>query len=240
MHVNVVLNFDPSELVDTLNWSSSGPHVSVRLQPFQSKYLAALQQRLREYVDAWIKCGVRQDGSEAPGDRSHDRVIQLAVDPSGTPEELMLANSFGFFCDTHILKINFPLGSKDPTLEVSPQEAKPHTHVHQKATSLVVGLLLSDLRYRIAKCRYEKCGQYFFLKGKAREKVYAHGLFCSTRCNRAASAVKLTKQRRGRFNPMVIAWAAELLRQQKNKPGDGETAKRKLLQIGRASCRERV
>jgi hypothetical protein len=116
------------------------------------------------------------------------------------------------------------------TIVAAPRKSEPSRRAHQQATLLVVSLLLSDFRYRIAKCRYEKCGQYFFLKGKAREKVYAHGLFCSGRCNRAASAIRLTKQRRGRFNPTVIAWAAELLRQQKRKPGDDEIAKRKLLQ----------
>ena len=122
--------------------------------------------------------------------------------------------------------MHFP-GIGDPELRVALKKSEPSKRAHRQATLLVVVLLLSDLRYRIAKCRYDKCARYLFLKTK--KKLYAHGLFCSGPCNRAVSAVKLTRRRRGMFNPTVITWAAELLHQKKGKPGEGDLSKRKLL-----------
>jgi hypothetical protein len=226
---DIWLDFDAAELLYILNGPSYEPNVPGGLRTVPSEDGGAVVGILRKYVDAWIKSGVRQDGSEAPGDRSYHRVAQAALDRySGTLDELMFANISRFFHDSYELKIYFP-GAGDLELQVAPQKLEPSRRAHQQATLLVVALLLSDLRYRIAKCRYDRCGQYFFLKTKVRKKLYAHGLFCSGRCNRAVSAAKLTKRRRGMFNPTIITWAAELLRQQKGKPGEDDIAKRKLL-----------
>jgi len=226
---DIWLDFDAAELLYIMNGPSCEPKVPGGLRTVRSEDVGAVKVILRKYVDAWIKSGVRQDGSEAPGDRNYHRVTQAAMDPSGTLDELMFANIPTFFRESHELKIHFPGDAKDPVLQLAPQKLEPSRRAHQQATLLVVSLLLSDLRYRIGKCRYDRCGQYFFLKTKVREKLYAHGLFCSGRCNRAVSAAKLTKRRRGMFNPTVITWAAELLRQQKRQPGEDDIAKRKLL-----------
>jgi hypothetical protein len=118
-------------------------------------------------------------------------------------------------------------------MQMMPNQARlrlrPQLLAENEATELIVMLLLSGLRRRIAKCRYQKCGRYFLLREKPLKEIYAHGLFCSGVHNRSASAAKLVKERRDMFNPTVMAWAAEVLGQQKSKQEEDVALKRRLL-----------
>jgi hypothetical protein len=223
-HLDVKLDLNSTELLEVLNWSPSQP-----IAPDRSNYWQGTQQDLRKYVDAWLRSGLRPDGSEAPNERCVDRVVSVALDPEHNFDELMFANSFSSFAHAHALKITLPNGAGNPVVQLVLKELGPGQSANQRATSLIVALVLSDLRYRIAKCRYEKCNRYFFLKEKAQKKIYVRGLFCSLNCNRAANAARLTKIRRGDFKPTVVEWAADFLRQNEIEPRDDEAAKSEML-----------
>jgi len=223
-HLDVKLDLDSTELLELLNWSPSQP-----IPPDKSKHWHGTQQNLRKYVDAWLRSGLRSDGSEAPKERCVDRVVSAAFGPGDNFDELMFANSFSSFANARALKITFPNSAEDPLVQLVLKDSGPSQPANQRATSLIVTLVLSDLRHRIAKCRYEKCNRYFFLREKAQKKIYVRGLFCSLNCNRAASAARLTKIRRCDFKPTVVEWAADLLRQNESEPRDDEAAKREML-----------
>jgi hypothetical protein len=71
-------------------------------------------------------------------------------------------------------------------------------------------ILLSDLRLRIAKCRYRKCTRpYFLLPHLPRKSPYNSGLFCCVDHNRKETAMKGMKQRRAEADRQLLEWAAQ-------------------------------
>lgn len=211
---------DQEMLMGTLNFALSQQKWE-SLSAYSRRVCLETQRKLREYVDDWLDSGVRADGTEAPGERNYDRARKVQD----------CVAFYSYFCSTWI---TLPPGEQYPEVRMGMPGLKcgrvrSQLLAEYEATEMIVMLLLSGLRRRIAKCRYEKCGRYFLLNEKPRKETYAHGLFCSGLHNRRASATKLVKERRDMFNPTVIAWAGDVLSQQKSKMGEDAAFKRKLL-----------
>ena len=205
--LTVVMDFDEKQVLALLNNEKIPSMLPEHINPSEAD---GVRSSLRGYVDAWISSGVIDGHGESPDARSFDRVEDLACSPNNSLDALHLSNCFGFFRQSHELKVWYPPTASAPTLELIPSPVKASERAHQHAIALMVGIVSTNLRYRIAKCRYSKCCVYFLLSERRREQ-YPNGIFCSSSCNRAASAVRLTAQRRRLFNRTVIEWAAEVL-----------------------------
>jgi hypothetical protein len=223
--LTVVMDFDEKQVLALLNNVKTPSMLPEHMDPGEAD---RVRNSLRGYVDAWISSGILDEQSESPYARSDERVADSAYSPNSSLDALMLFNCFGFFRQSHELRVWYPPTASAPSLQLTPRPVKASERAHQHATALMVGVLSTDLRYRIAKCRYQKCGHYFLLSERRRER-YANGIFCRPSCNRAASAARLTTQRRRLFNPTVIEWAARELSGQGCTEDDSLARKKKLL-----------
>jgi hypothetical protein len=100
-----------------------------------------------------------------------------------------------------------------PRIDLSFEQVDPTnpSAAEIEAGVLLVKLLISDLRFRIARCRYSECGCYFLLSKRPRKSTYENGTYCSTLHNRAASATRRTKDRRDKCKERQIEWAVAKL-----------------------------
>ncbi|HKV77397.1 MAG TPA: hypothetical protein VJP02_04620 [Candidatus Sulfotelmatobacter sp.] len=188
---------------DDWNWGRQWEGVSV---DDQANYLTILRaealQKIRTCVDQWIDSG-KLDGSEAPETRT------LAKAPKACAEAL------AFWEESR--NITERSGSI-PVLHLSPKfSAGDPEAIDWKARRVIFGVLFSKLRFRIAKCRFAKCGRYFILGNNRKKQTYKNGLFCCIEHNRAESAIRNVGNRRKKATEQLIEWAArEALRVGRN------------------------
>jgi len=88
-----------------------------------------------------------------------------------------------------------------------------------KARRCIAAMLDSDLRFRIAKCRYQECPRPYFLLPCPRRRLYAHGLFCCRDHHNKASARQRAQTHRDNLNRRLIREAADFVR----RKGQGAT-----------------
>jgi len=81
-----------------------------------------------------------------------------------------------------------------------------------QARRIIALVLSSDLRLRIAKCRYKNCARPYFVFDKP-NKTYEYGLFCCVEHNRSATVPTRVQARRRKFEDKLIAWAAKYVRE---------------------------
>ncbi|MBA3912964.1 MAG: hypothetical protein H0X25_03695 [Acidobacteriales bacterium] len=220
-----ILALDPAELLELLNDSPSKLASSSRpLRPKRTKEAAAeLQRLLRNHVDQWLETGMQYGGAEAPGSRNFRVAEQSAWLEEGTAEEKRFALLPRSFPGNHTFSINFPL-SGDPAetpllmkFHLKNADAKNPHSAFLEAESLTMMLLMSDLRFRIAKCRYETCREPYFFLQKRQKKVWENGLFCCLAHNRAATATKRVRIRRNECQQRLIMLAAAQLRKRSQR-----------------------
>ena len=168
-------------------------------QPFRAALTSA---HLRHYVDEWLKTGLRRDGSEYVRER----------DLTKTPHAGM---AFRDYLD----KARPGWTSAPNPLGVQLVIARPsdyHDHVPDffeaqivKAKRLFAGMMLSDWKDRVCKCRFLRCGRYF-IHPKPRDR-YKHGIFCNAKCARSAAAVASMGLSRSRGRERLVEAAARKL-----------------------------
>lgn len=209
------LDFDVDELLDLLNESPerlalpsepsrhTNPFIRRKpSRPTRTKEAAAeLQKHLRDRIDVWIASGVEPDGRETPGKRSISRVeVATYRAREGKPDGFLRdwywfskkiegVVRFQYDKDNDVDKGHVHLTLREPNHR-NPSEAE------SEAGILLLKLLMTDARLRIAKCRNPKCEEYFLLPEMRHEKTYMNGTYCSTLHNRAVSAARRTKERR--------------------------------------------
>jgi hypothetical protein len=83
-----------------------------------------------------------------------------------------------------------------------------------EAKRLFTGLMISDWCDRLCKCRYSRCGRYFFSPQQILRPRKA-GIFCSRRCLSLALATKCTDNKRRRCHLALVEYAAQQLRNRK-------------------------
>jgi hypothetical protein len=160
-------------------------------------YQAAARE-LQSCLDQWIDSGRRCDGSEAPRERRlNDDAIQLI--------------------DCFYQVSSPPPSSSSPKAKLTPSwewavgivDAGKYA-ARYKAARVMVGIMHSDLKHRICRCRYKICDRpYFLLDSNCRKAVFRNGgTYCSTvHARRGASAIH-EKARTSRFNDQIAEWAA--------------------------------
>jgi len=167
--------------------------------PFATALLSA---ELRTFVDSWLESGVGPDGSESPSNR----------------------HLFGnlFWIAQGYLEKYPPIVALDPRTGVTVVLAQPvkfaseawgtgqlYAATNEEAQRLFAGLVVSDWREALCKCRYPPCGRYFLL-AKPR-KVRRRGTFCCRQHQARTSAAARTKELRVTANRELVEFAAKWL-----------------------------
>jgi hypothetical protein len=165
---------------------------------------ALISAHLRSLVDGWLDTGRQREGSEWPTRRNihQAREAWQAVSEflEQCPPQLMLSADSG---------VEFVIAAPDwrrPWAEDFFQAQQI------EARRLLVGILASEWRDGLCKCRYPPCGRYF-VRPKLRQQ-YRHGTFCSAAHRQQASAEALTKRRRYEATRYLIEATARWLCQQ--------------------------
>ncbi len=175
----------------------------VSRQESVSMRTALTSAHLRQYVDAWLETGQNQDGSEWPTSRD----LYRAPSTFFSVEEYLekYPTMFSPEVDSHGFRLtvaqrNWPSpGARDFF------EAQQHS-----ALRLLVGLLASDWKGRLCKCRYSSCGRYF-LHPRPR-KSYRRGTFCCREhASSAAASASMLKSRAHGHERLIEAAARKLM-----------------------------
>jgi hypothetical protein len=144
------------------------------------------QESLRGWVDEWLDSARDEHGGEDPRERSFAKARGTVLAAS-EPRKIRFigrGNSLSPWFDTY---------DKEPTGSLQPLIGQPPRSTEYAREQLVF-FLLSDVRFRLAKCRKEHCGTYFLLRHWNRQ--YKRGTLCDS-CNRSRSeesAIKATAQ----------------------------------------------
>jgi hypothetical protein len=149
---------------------------------------------LRAWVDEWLNSGRTPEGVEDARERS----FNFAPHNVG-----QAADDF-----TKRWKIRLAPSSQRIKLKVEPDPLFRHSH-EDRATERLILFLLSDLRFKLAKCRIESCGQYFILNHWKR--TYKRGTLCATcqRLRSLQSAAQSTAEARHRAEEKLYELAAK-------------------------------
>jgi hypothetical protein len=179
-----------------------GSATEVAAAPLIATKRQTLTQWLRILVDEWIDSGVLSCGAENASDRNFEKspAVSLAL--------------YSFSKSGHLMLL--PYG-KAPTLWL---EQKHMEHVGRKhdpqldyvqplslsfeeiAQAEMTFILLSDLRWRLSKCR--KCGVYFLMKHLKR--TYSGGIKCELHSQQARQANQLQATAQARANAKVLLY----------------------------------
>jgi hypothetical protein len=186
--------------------------------------LAAIREKavrkVQDAIDQWIDSGM-VEGGEAPGQRNVKRA------PAAHREALAFWRESQNVIERETPRLAPKFDSSDP-------EA-----TEWKARRIIATVLFSSLAFRIAKCRYRKCGRYFMLSGERRKKIYEHGLFCCPKHNRAESAMRSVQGRRSAATKRLIDYAAQESLRIGRKADDDEIKNELLKKLNQWIKRDR-
>jgi hypothetical protein len=159
------------------------------------------QELLRGWVDEWLDSGKDNNGVEDPRERNFEKARGTASAAS-EPKKICLVgrgNSLSPWFDTYD---NEPTGS---LYSLSGQPPRSTEYAREQ----LVFFLLSNVRFRLAKCRKDHCGTYFLLKHWNRQ--YKGGTLCDS-CKRSRSeesAIKATAEVRDHAKAELHEFAAK-------------------------------
>lgn len=162
------------------------------------------QELLRGWVDEWLDSGMDNNGVEDPRERSFDK----ARDPALAAHEYCEQRKFHLVASGNSLRPWFTEYDKEPTGGLYPLIGSPPRSIEYAREQLVF-FLLSNIRFRLAKCRKEGCGTYFLLKHWNR--LYKRGTLCDS-CKRSRSeesAIKATAEVRDHAKAQLHDFAAK-------------------------------
>lgn len=173
--------------------------------PFRDALMSA---HLRDYVDAWLETGRHADGSEWPGQRNLRKAPDALFDLWGYLErsrpELSPTIKDPDFWDLE-LSIALPAaysGLVRDFFEAQVIEAKRQ----------FLGIMASDWKDRLCKCRYRRCGCYFLHPRPRRS--YRRGTFCCLAHARSAGAEDCFGKSRAHGKQKLVEAAARMLLKQ--------------------------
>jgi|GEM_PF-4367425 len=153
-------------------------------------------QKVRLCIDEWIDSGKTGD-KETACCRVEHRAPQAA------------SETVAFWETSQIIADRS--GSGIP-LRLLPRNKGDFESAGWKARRIIALVLSTDLRLRLAKCRYEKCKRPYFLIRKT-HKTYEHGLYCCVAHNRSTTAPMRIEKRRREFDAKLISCAATYVNQ---------------------------
>ena len=161
-----------------------------------------ISAHLRSLVDGWMATGRERNGREYPARRNIHR--------ASTAAEAAVA-----FMEESSPRLSLAPDGGGLQLELAqPDWAHPWAEdffkaQHIEARRLFVGILASEWKLRLCKCRYPPCGLYFV--GTKLRSCYKRGTFCKPVHRAHASAENLTRARRLAATTELIDTAARWL-----------------------------
>ncbi len=186
--LNLVQTLSGDEFVDLLSEHEDQADAFLRKNLPDFAPQLSVGEILRVWVDEWLDSGKSEDGADDPRKRNFEKAdgASLAAYKYSKGRRISLLGRSGD------LGIWFDPYKEDPK-SLSPYFGPTSEDI---AREKLVFFLLSDLRYKLAKCRKAECGRYFLLKHWKRS--YRRGTVCDT-CQRVRSlesAVKATANNR--------------------------------------------
>lgn len=176
--VRTVQRFDQEEFLTLLNsyplyGSTRAPKAMGLLDQ-----LNKVSERLRRRVDEWLDSGRTTGGVECPAGRNYvdAKAVSAAVDTYSSRGKICLRGA------GNSLQLWFDLQDGK-----APKDGRAwpwQLFIDTVAGEKLVLFLLSDLSYKLAKCRDPNCGRYFVLKHWNR--TYKTGTLCDV-CRRIRS-----------------------------------------------------
>jgi hypothetical protein len=145
------------------------------------------QEILRGWVDEWVDSAKDEHGGEDPRERNFDKARGAALAAHGYLER----RKFHLVASGNSLRPWFDTYERAPTIPLRALIGPRPEHYAQEQLAF---FLLSNMRFRLAKCRKETCGTYFLLSHWNRR--YKRGTLCKS-CGRSRSlesAVKATAE----------------------------------------------
>jgi hypothetical protein len=194
------LQVKPSAPLPGGRWNLPDTISRVESYPFRSALTSAT---LRTYVDEWVDTGRFPDGSESPQKRNlfsaRDtyHAVYTCLKQNPVPCELVL----------------YPRHVEVSLVQRTWDAVATNFFDAQlvEATRIFLGILISEWRFRLCKCRYGPCGRYF-LHPKPRA-LYRHGTFCTPDHLRRAAALDSVRKSRRRAADALSSEAARKLRE---------------------------
>lgn len=141
------------------------------------------QEILRGWVDEWLDSARDEHGGEDPRERDLDKAPRAAQAANDYLEQ----RKFHFVASGNSLRPWFDTYEREPTIPLRTLIGPRPEHY---AKEQLVFFLLSNLRFRVAKCRKENCGTYFLLRHWNRR--YKGGTLCKS-CGRSRSLESAAK-----------------------------------------------
>jgi|SRR5215472_767103 len=162
----------PHEIVALLNFVEES--IGKQVRPGR----ASVAKQLRDWVDEWINSGRDAHGVETPATRNYEKAqtVERAVEDYSLGSRMCLMG-FG-----QALYLSFDLFGQTEESVAGKFTLAPA--IKTIAGEKLVLILLSDLRFKLARCRHQECGKFFILKHWKR--TYRNGTFCSE-CQRQRS-----------------------------------------------------
>jgi hypothetical protein len=211
--LNVFVDFNPDLFVDVLN-GVAAPEAWMEFWDIRSTDRCNVYSKatasLRKLVDEWINSGLRENHSESTGERNEGRA----------PKASSRVNRFLRIARIDSLEVLpkrtwrfIPTWSRYEKPSSAPNQA---IQAEWKISQIMTIVISTEVGSRIAKCRYEKCGRYFLLAERPNKTAGTNGLFCCTAHNRAATATKLSSNRRVKAHTELIEMATTELQKRKN------------------------
>jgi hypothetical protein len=156
---------------------------------------------LRSYVDQWFDTGRRADG----GEEVEKRDVMRASDArralwhyleNAPPQWDMFKSPIG---------VRLIFGERTGYLGVARDFFEAQI---VEAKRLFCGIMLSDWKYRLCKCRYARCGLYFLHPNPRRS--YRRGTFCHDHKKHSAAEASVLKSRSHNLEILIDAAGRKL------------------------------
>jgi hypothetical protein len=169
------------ELLALLNRKVPKPFVTAAQSPDDAPRIAYTQspstpEILRVWIDEWLDSGRTKNG-----DDPQTRNIEKAKQAADAAYEFSKRGRIVLLPDGKSLGLWIAKYDPEPVSTLRPLVGpRPEDYAREH----LVFFLLSDLRFRLAKCRNEHCGKYFLLTRT--NQLYKRGTLCST-CGRGRS-----------------------------------------------------
>jgi hypothetical protein len=164
---------------------------------------ALTSAHLRTYVDAWLDTGRRADGSEWLGERNVRRAFDANLALWDYLEKAPPTWSMSMDSSGVQLTIAAPSGYNGVARDFFEAQIV-------QAKRLFVGMMMSNWKDRLCKCRYSRCGRYF--SHPKPRKSYKLGTFCCHEHAKSALAeVSMRKSRTEGLKQLIEAAARRLL-----------------------------
>lgn len=181
--LRTVQRLDSEELLSVLNFKDGSAQ-----EPKEGllSRMNRISMRLRCWIDEWLDSGRSADGVECSRSRNYEsaKAVGEAVYKYSTRGKMhLLGTRDGLELWFDLQGEKAPLASEGFPLAI---------YIETVASEKLVLFLLSDLSYKLAKCREVGCGRYFFLKQWNR--TYKNGTLCDKhqRTRNLKSAMKAT------------------------------------------------